>query len=200
MSITAADITNIIGSPIANTTKYWPLILAELDRVKRNKLSFQVALLATIGVESGSFKPINEMGGPAYFTKNYDITGSKPKLARSLGNVNPGDGAKYHGRGFVQLTGRHNYEAYGKALGIDLVNKPELANGDKESVAILVKYCVDHGIDVWAERAFRTDDDAIYPEEMCTRKIRQLVNGGYNHYDKFKGFYDKFKAKAVKNG
>ncbi len=200
MSITAADITNIIGSPIANTTKYWPLILAELDRVKRNKLSFQVALLATIGVESGSFKPINEMGSVDYFTKNYDITGKKPKLARSLGNVNPGDGAKYHGRGFVQLTGRHNYTAYGKALGIDLVNKPELANGDKESVAILVKYCVDHGIDVWAERAFRTDDDAIYPEEMCTRKIRQLVNGGYNHYDKFKGFYDKFKAKAVKNG
>lgn len=198
--ITAEDITNTIGSPVANTRKYWPLIVAELARTGHNKASFQVAILATIGVESGSFKPINEMGSNKYFFDMYDIESKKPgrkKVAMMLGNTQPGDGIKYHGRGFVQLTGRHNYTAYGKALGIDLVNNPNLANGDKESVAILCKYMIDHGVDVWADRAFRTDDDAMYPEEMCTIKIRRLVNGGTTHYGKFKTFWDKFKVKTL---
>lgn len=200
MIITPADITNTIGSPIKNTEKYWPLIIDELKKSKHNKSSFQVAILATIGVESGLFKPIHEMGGPKYFTDMYDITSTRPKRrakAVELGNLKPGDGIKYHGRGFVQLTGAYNYLAYGKALGLDLINNPDLANGDHESVAILLKYMIDHGVDVWADRAFRTDDDALYPEDMCTHKIRRLVNGGLNHYDKFKGYWDKFKARAV---
>lgn len=44
-----------------------------------------------------------------------------------MGNKNAGDGFKFRGRGFTQLTGRDNYEMAGKALGIDLVNNPELA-------------------------------------------------------------------------
>ena len=47
------------------------------------------------------------------------------KRPGSLGNTEPGDGYKFHGRGFVHLTGRSNYEHYGKALGLDLVSNPE---------------------------------------------------------------------------
>jgi putative chitinase len=43
-----------------------------------------------------------------------------------LGNNLPGDGGKYLGRGFIQLTGKSNYKAAGDALGIDLVTKPEM--------------------------------------------------------------------------
>jgi putative chitinase len=39
----------------------------------------------------------------------YDITGDRPAKARELGNTNPGDGAKFCGRGYLQLTGRSNY-------------------------------------------------------------------------------------------
>jgi predicted chitinase len=53
----------------------------------------------------------------------------------SLGNKDPGDGYKYRGRGMVQLTGRANYEKYGKELGIDLVNKPELLSTDPNVMA-----------------------------------------------------------------
>ncbi len=196
MKIKPEDITNVIGSPVANTRKYWPLIVAELERLGKNKLSFQVAILATIGVESGNFEPINELGGKAYFTKLYDVCGEKPARARRMGNTSPGDGARYHGRGFIQLTWKHNYDVYGKALGVDLVNHPEKANEPEIAVKVLVKYMLDHGVDVWADRAFRTDDE--YPEEFCTRKIRQLVNGGYRHYDKFKRHWDKFKVIALR--
>ena len=44
-----------------------------------------------------------------------------------LGNDAPGDALKYHGRGYLPLTGKDNYERAGKALDLDLVNHPELA-------------------------------------------------------------------------
>lgn len=91
-------------------------------------LRFLAYMLATTFHETNqTMEPIHEYGGTAYFTKMYDIRGSNPALAARLGNIKPGDGARYAGRGYVQLTGRANYDRAGRAIGVDLVGNPDLA-------------------------------------------------------------------------
>ena len=57
-----------------------------------------------------------------------------------LGNTEPGDGYTFRGRGYMQLTGRYNYTAHGKAAGIDLVNHPELAADPGNAEKLAVQY------------------------------------------------------------
>ncbi len=59
---------------------------------------------------------------------------------RNLGNTEPGDGWRYHGRGYVQLTGRANYERVGRELGLDLVDHPELAADRTIAAKIAIHY------------------------------------------------------------
>lgn len=101
------------------------------------------ALATTYHETAGTMQPIKEIGGPAYFKKMYDIQGDRPAKARELGNLSPGDGAKYAGRGYVQLTGKTNYAkatAKLRALGfdVDLVAEPDRAMEPEIAAAILV--------------------------------------------------------------
>ena len=89
---------------------------------------WQAYMLATVYHECAqTMQPIKEYGSAAYFKNMYDITGARPALARANGNIAVGDGAKYYGRGYVQLTWKNNYKRAGVYLGIDLVANPDLA-------------------------------------------------------------------------
>jgi len=74
--------------------------------------------------ETANFSSLKELGGRLDF-KKYDPK-FNPRKAKMLGNKQVGDGAKYHGRGYIQLTGRDNYKRAGLALGLPLEEQPEL--------------------------------------------------------------------------
>ena len=52
--------------------------------------------------------------------------GYQTSTGKNLGNTEPGDGAKYKGRGVIQLTGRGNYTRASQRFGVDFVKEPEL--------------------------------------------------------------------------
>lgn len=59
----------------------------------------------------------------------------------SLGNTREGDGGRFYGRGFIQLTGRSNYAEAARLSGIDVLNNPELLNLDIDvSAEVTVRY------------------------------------------------------------
>lgn len=84
-------------------------------------------LATTYHETAGTMQPIKEMGGPEYLWRLYDIEGRDPDRARSHGNVKAGDGARYCGRGYVQLTWQANYLKAQIKLGVPLVDNPDLA-------------------------------------------------------------------------
>ncbi len=84
-----------------------------------------------------------------------------------LGNIHPGDGRKYKGRGLIQLTGRANYRVIGEKLGLPLEDEPVIAAEPATSLKIACEYWKSRKINDPAGR-----DDLI--------RVTKLVNGGLN--------------------
>jgi len=81
------------------------------------------AFLAQTGHESGRLVFTKELWGPTVAQRAYEPPSAK---AAELGNTQVGDGARFLGRGLIQITGRANYAIAAVALDLDLLNHPEL--------------------------------------------------------------------------
>lgn len=78
-----------------------------------------------------TMQPIHEFGGNAYFFRMYDRgspSAARRAVAAELGNTQAGDGVLFHGRGYVQLTGRRNYTKMGQTFGVDLTSSAAAAD------------------------------------------------------------------------
>lgn len=109
-------------------SQHFPHILAEVNRQGVRDRAQVAYILATAVHESGAGAHMEEFAsGRAYEGR------------RSLGNTQPGDGTRFKGRGYVQITGRRNYADWSQRLGMDLVGNPNLAKDPRIASRILVE-------------------------------------------------------------
>lgn len=118
--------------------------------------------MAQIAHESGGLRYMEELGGATYFAKYDDA-----KRFPGLGNTAPGDGARYHGRGPIQLTGRANYRTFGRKVGIDIEAHPDVVALPSFGLLIACMYWDDRKLNALADA-----DDVV--------AITKRINGGAN--------------------
>ena len=167
------------ATPIGNITANLPPVLTALVTASLPDKLMVLMALGTIRAETESFMPISEgssrfntsPGGPPFDLYDHRA---------DLGNTGPPDGANYRGRGFVQLTGRSNYQRYGREIGSDLIGNPALANDPSIAATLLARFLADR------EAAIRT---ALAQNDLAA--ARKLVNGGSNGLDRFSDTYTR---------
>ncbi|WP_448561133.1 glycoside hydrolase family 19 protein [Trichothermofontia sp.] len=130
--------------------------------------------LAQVMHESGGFRWLREIWGPTDAQRRYEGR-------RDLGNTQPGDGKRFMGRGLIQLTGRANYAAFSKDLGIDFVANPTLVEQPPYAVIVAGWYWDRRKLNTWADR-----DDL--------EGVTYRVNGGYNGLEDRRRYLNRAKA------
>lgn len=114
---------------------------------------------AQIHHESGGGLYLRELGKDSYFLK---YEGRK-----DLGNTQKGDGLKYKGRGFIQITGRANYTELSKFSGVDFIANPELLEQESNAMVSAIWFWNKRGLNSLADK-----DDV--------KAITKKINGGFN--------------------
>lgn len=168
--MTPETLAKAMNIPLARAQKWATALTTAMEDGKINTRLRQAAFLAQIGHESGSLVYVKELGGPSYFAK-YD--GRK-----DLGNTQPGDGAKFCGRGLIQVTGRANYRTASQVLFGDerLLFSPELLEKPEWAAKSAVWF--------WSTRNLNELADADRFTDL-TKKI----NGGTNGLEDRKARY-----------
>ncbi|MBI5429184.1 MAG: peptidoglycan-binding protein [Nitrosomonadales bacterium] len=148
-----------------------PYVTAALAAFGLTDVNMICTALGTIRAETEGFVPIAEL--PSHFNT---LPGQAAFSAyeHKLGNKNPGDGARYRGRGFVQLTGRDNYIKYGDVLDIPLVDNPDSACAPEVAACLLAAY-----LDANREKL----DTALARNDL--KAARKVVNGGTHGLERF---------------
>ncbi|MFA5025444.1 MAG: glycoside hydrolase family 19 protein [Candidatus Shapirobacteria bacterium] len=151
-----------------------PYVLDSLDRFGLNDKEMILMALSTIRAETESFYPISEYRSKYNTSPNADHPYDKYDYRKDLGNQGPPDGDTYKGRGYIQLTGRYNYESIGEQLGVDLVNDPDLANDPGIAADILAIFLLSHETKI---RGALAEGDLTL--------ARKAVNGGSHGLEVF---------------
>src|SRR6185436_965770 len=163
------------GVPMTNIQTNLPFVLEALTAAALGDKNMILMALATIRAETGNFTPLSE-----FQSKFNTAPGGAPfglyDHRTDLGNQGPPDGANFKGRGYIQLTGRSNYQIHGAAIGLgnQLVTNPALANQPDIAAKLLASFLKSKEAKI---RAALAQNDL--------RTARKLVNGGSHGLDQF---------------
>lgn len=171
--------------PYANKTyvsRYWPVVYMALDERGLDREEMMLMALATISAEAGDFDiAVREYVSRWNTSDEGKATGHYFDLYDSrtdLGNKGKPDGWRYRGGGAIQLTGRYNFAAAGKEIGVPLEDKPELIEHPIVSARALAYFLGSKE---------RQISDAL--SEKDYKRARRLVNGGSHGLDSFQSTY-----------
>jgi len=135
----------------------------------------QAAFLATVAHESAQLVYMRELA-----------SGSAYEMRADLGNTWPGDGMRYKGRGPIQITGRANYAACGEALGLGLIDNPELLEIPENGCRASGWFWKTHNIAKWAEAG---DFDGV--SDAINRGHKTAAVGDSNGWADRLAFYNR---------
>ena len=172
--MTPRELAEATGARIDRARTFLPFLEDAMHEYGINTPARQAAFLAQIGHESGGLHWLTELWGPTDAQRRYETR-------YDLGNVAPGDGHRFRGRGLIQLTGRDNYRRAGEALGVDLIADPELLGEPGLACRSAAWFWKTHGCNELADAG---------EFEKVTRRI----NGGLNGYPERLGLWEAAKA------
>lgn len=162
-------------TPRRNIKTHLPNVLAALAEAGLDDRDMVILALATIRAETAAFLPIDER-----ISRFNTSPGGRPfdlyDQRHDLGNRGAPDGERFKGRGFIQLTGRANYESIGAQLGLatQLLQAPALANESTVAARILA---------LFLKNRRQAAKYAIFGDDLPT--ARKLVNGGRHGLARF---------------
>ena len=195
MPITAQQLLQMLPNAGRQAGVFVPVLNAAMGKygiVTRLRIA---AFIAQIGHESGQLTRLVENlnysaeGLMKTWPSRFDLVRAtaaarKPEqianivYADRMGNTAPGDGWKYRGRGLIQTTGKTNYVACGDALGVGLINHPELLEQPQYAALSAAWYWSVNGLNTLADAGDLT-------------KITRRINGGLNGQADRQALYDK---------
>lgn len=170
-----------------NPNEVFLLHYAKLEGLKGVELA---QFMAQCAHETDDFSSLTEYGSEDRFRRLYDIEFNKPN-ATLLGNTDPGDGVKYIGRGYIQLTGKWNYTAAGKDLNLPLVSNPNLLSNNKEIAAKVSLW-------YWKTRVKPKVSDFSNVAQV-TRTINRKLSGISDRTEKFKAYLNTLNDPTLKH-
>ena len=174
MPITAQQLLQILPNAGQVASVFVPVLNTAMNRCQIVGTRRVAAFIAQIGHESGQLRYMREIWGPTAAQARYEGRAD-------LGNTQPGDGSKFRGRGLIQITGRSNYKTCGEALGLNLIDQPELLEKPQYACMSAAWFWATRGLNALA-------DEGKF--DTITRRI----NGGQNGAADRQALY----AKALK--
>jgi predicted chitinase len=172
--VTSTQLKTIMpGALPKDVAKYLDDINAAMETFEINTVRRMAAFLGELAQESGELRYMEEIWGPTPDQREYEPPSKK---ATELGNVHPGDGYRFRGRGPIQITGRTNYGEYGGLLKIDLVDNPDQAAEPQVGFKIAGCFWLHHGLNELADA-------------QNFHEITKRINGGYSHLMEREAYY-----------
>ena len=159
--LSVEDLARCLGIPRERAAVWAVPLNAAMQQYGITTPQRQAAFLAQIGHESARLRYVRELWGPTPAQRRYE--GRK-----DLGNVQPGDGKRFMGRGLIQVTGRANYARCAQALGLPLLERPQLLEMPRHAANSAGWFWQSNGLNVYADRG-----DFI----GLTRRINGGING-----------------------